>query len=157
VEIIASYIMSQFLVMVIQATITFITVFLVFQIPCHGPIAWCMVLALLQGLAGMSFGFFLSTVVNTSADAVKISIGTCLNHLLLCGILWPLEGMPRRWMMTVARTLPHTEAVQGMRDVMQRGWGITQSASISYGIVISSSWILALLTLSWILVGKKMR
>merc|ERR1719210_2392115 len=89
VEIIASYIMSQFLVMVIQATITFITVFLVFQIPCHGPIAWCMVLALLQGLAGMSFGFFLSTVVNTSADAVKISIGTCLNHLLLCGILWP--------------------------------------------------------------------
>ena len=49
VEIIASYIMSQFLVMVIQATITFITVFLVFQIPCHGPIAWCMVLALLQG------------------------------------------------------------------------------------------------------------
>ena len=40
---------------------------------------------------------------------------------------------------------------------MQRGWGITQSASISYGIVISSSWILALLTLSRILVGKKMR
>ena len=48
-EIIASYIMSQFLVMAMQATITFITVFIVFQIPCHGPIGWCIVLALLQG------------------------------------------------------------------------------------------------------------
>ena len=50
VEIIASYIMSQFLVMATQATITFITVFLVFQIPCHGPIGWCIVITLLQGM-----------------------------------------------------------------------------------------------------------
>ena len=48
-EIIASYIMSQFLVMVMQATITFITVFAVFQIPCRGPLVWCVVITLLQG------------------------------------------------------------------------------------------------------------
>ena len=49
VEIITSYIMSQFLVMVMQATITYITVFAVFKIPCRGPIGWCIVLTLLQG------------------------------------------------------------------------------------------------------------
>ena len=49
VEIITSYIMSQFLVMVMQATITYITVFAVFKIPCRGPIAWCVVITLLQG------------------------------------------------------------------------------------------------------------
>ena len=68
-EIIASYMMSQFLVMVMQVTltlhckpvdsynndnigqaaITLITVFVVFQIPCQGPIAWLVVLTLLQG------------------------------------------------------------------------------------------------------------
>merc|ERR1712203_311720 len=52
------------MVMVMQATITLITVFVIFQIPCHGPIAWFIVLTLFQGLAGMSFGFFLSTVCN---------------------------------------------------------------------------------------------
>ena len=64
-EIIASYIMSQFLVMVVQVakyfheislsihilktTITLITVFVLFKIPCHGPIGWLVVLTLLQG------------------------------------------------------------------------------------------------------------
>ena len=122
----------------IKATITLITVFVIFQIPCHGPIAWFVVLTLFQGkweyvlsifpsdchvspgLAGMSFGFFLSTVCNTSMDAIKLSIGSCFPHMLLCGIIWPLEGMPRRWMMTVARIFPHTEAVQGMRG--GQGW-----------------------------------
>ena len=104
----------------------------------------------------MSFGFFLSTVCNTSMDAIKLSIGSCFPHMLLCGIIWPLEGMPRQWMMTVARIFPHTEAVQGMRDIMLRGWGIAQSNSIWYGMGISSAWILAFLTVSWMLVKKKM-
>ena len=95
-------------------------------------------------------------VCNTSADAIKLSIGTCLNHMLLCGLIWPLEGMPSQWMKTFARLLPHTEAVQGMRDVMLRGWGITQSSSLQYGLGISSAWIVAFLTLSWMLVGKKL-
>ena len=49
VEIIASYMMSQFLVMVIQAALQFLTVFVVFQIPCRGALGWCMVITLLQG------------------------------------------------------------------------------------------------------------
>merc|ERR1712241_1064391 len=86
VEILSSYIMSQFMVMVMQATIALITVFAIFQIPCHGPIAWFVVLTLFQGLAGVSFGFFVSTICTTSADAIKLSIGFCLSHMLLCGI-----------------------------------------------------------------------
>ena len=65
----------------------------------------------------MSFGFFLSTVCNSSMDAIKLSIGSCFPHMLLCGIIWPLEGMPRQWMMTVARIFPHTEAVQVYRKL----------------------------------------
>ena len=77
--------------------------------------------------------------------------------MLLCGLIWPLEGMPHHWMKTFARLLPHTEAVQGMRDVMLRGWGITQSSTLLYGLGISSAWILALLALSWMLIGKKLK
>ena len=49
VEIIASYILSQFLVMLVQAAITLATVFAAFQIPCRGPIGWFIVLTLFQG------------------------------------------------------------------------------------------------------------
>ena len=60
------------------------------------------------GLAGMSFGFFLSTVCSSSADALKLSIGVCLPHMLFTGIIWPLEGMPNSWMRSLAWFFPHT-------------------------------------------------
>ena len=111
---------------------------------------------LILGLCGMSFGFFLSTICNTSMDAMKLSIGACFPHLLLCGIIWPLEGMPQSWMVTFARLLPHTESVQAMRDIMLRGWGVTQSYSIWYGLGITTTWIIIFLTLSWLLVRRKL-
>ena len=39
---------------------------------------------------------------------------------------------------------------------MLRGWGVSQSTSIWYGMSISSAWIVAFLTVSWMLVKKKM-
>ena len=87
---------------------------------------------------------------------MKLSIGIGLKQMVMCGIIWPLVAMPSQWMMTVARLLPLTEAVEGMRDVMLRGWGISQSSSLWYGLGISSAWSIAFLTLSWMLVGRKL-
>lgn len=159
-----------------KAAITVITVFGVFQLPCHGPVAWIAVLTIFQGtayhphhmffpgcfklkliifpgLAGMSFGFFLSTICNTSMDAIKMAIGACLPHMLLTGIIWPLEGMPG-WMRSLVWYLPHTASVRGMRDIMLRGWGIG-AASVLQGMAISSAWIILFLFLSWKLVKNK--
>ena len=88
---------------------------------------------------------------------MKLTIAISLNQMLMCGLIWPLEAMPSQWMMSLARLLPLTEAVQGMRDVMLRGWGLAQSSSLWYGLTVSSTWILALLALSWILIGKKLK
>ena len=104
----------------------------------------------------MSFGFFLSTIVNNSADAMKLAVGATLPHMLLTGIIWPLEGIPQTWMITFARLLPHTEAVQGMRDIMLRGWGILESESVTYGILVSSAWIIIFLLVSWVNVRRKL-
>ena len=106
-----------------------------------------------SGLAGMSFGFFLSTICNTSMDAIKMAIGACLPHMLLTGIIWPLEGMPP-WMRSLVWYLPHTASVRGMRDIMLRGWGV-EASSVLQGMAISSAWILLFLFLSWKLVRNK--
>lgn len=105
----------------------------------------------------MSFGFFLSTICNTSTDAMKLSIGACFPHMLLCGIIWPLEGMPQAWMVTFVRLLPHTMTVQAMRDIMLRGWGVGDTNNIWWGLLVASSWVMVFLFLSWLLVRRKLR
>ena len=125
----------------------------------------------LQGLAGMSIGFCFSTICNTSADAIKLTIAFCIPLSYICSIWWSSAGQPNQWLITVSQVFPHTEAVQGMRggqtiyhsvsntrisDIMLRGWGISQSSSILYGILISLAWIVAGLTLSSMQITKKM-
>ena len=48
-EILTSYILSQFLVIVMQVAIALIVVFGVFQIPCSGNMGLFILLSLLQG------------------------------------------------------------------------------------------------------------
>ena len=55
-EVMLSHILTQFFVLIGQTTITLIFIFLVFKIPCNGPIGWIIVIAILQGFAGMCFG-----------------------------------------------------------------------------------------------------
>ena len=76
-----------------------------------------------QGLAGMSFGFLISSLCDSQAVAMQLSIGSFYPNLLLSGILWPLEGMPS-YLRIVAKLLPNTLACQAMRDIMLRGWGV---------------------------------
>ena len=71
----------------------------------------------------MSFGFLISSLCDSQAVAMQLSIGSFYPNLLLSGILWPLEGMPT-YLRMVARFLPNTLACQAMRDIMLRGWGI---------------------------------
>ena len=56
-----------------------------------------------------------------------------------------------RWAGLAGLALTHIIA-----DIMLRGWGVSQSTSIWYGMSISSAWIVAFLTVSWMLVKKKM-
>ena len=64
-EILASHILVQFCVMLVQTAITLSFILYVFSVPCHGPLLWLALLTVLQGLAGMSFGFLISAAVDT--------------------------------------------------------------------------------------------
>ena len=50
VEIIASYMLSQFGVILMQAAIALVVVFAIFKIPCAGSMILFIVLSLLQGI-----------------------------------------------------------------------------------------------------------
>jgi len=149
-EIVVSHISAQFVVMVVQTAVTLVTIIWGFKIPCRGPFFWLALLTLLQGLAGMSFGFLISSLCDTQAVAMQLSIGSFYPNLLLSGILWPLEGMPPL-LKRISLFLPNTLACVAMRDIMLRGWGIDRP-EVYLGVVSSGVWILIFLSLSLIVV-----
>ena len=92
----------QFLIIVMQVVIALVVVFFIFNIPCDGPVLLFILLCLLQGdkyddkkpqrsmiqrlisgVVGMSYGFFLSTVCDTTADAMKMAISSFFPVLMV--------------------------------------------------------------------------
>lgn len=55
-EILLSYLINQFTVLVGQTALVFVVMLLVFNIPCQGNLAVAVLITLLQGLVGISFG-----------------------------------------------------------------------------------------------------
>ena len=92
-------------------------------------------------------GFLLSTVFSQQTTAMQCAIGSFYPILLLSGILWPVEGMPKI-LQKISWYLPCTAACQAMRDIMARGWGISDP-SVPIGIGATSVWILIFLLASW--------
>ena len=66
-EIMLAQVFTQFLVLIGQVTTTLVFILVIFSVPCKGPVGWVIVLALLQGTAGMCFGkfFWLETILFT--------------------------------------------------------------------------------------------
>ena len=58
IEVMTSHIITQLFVVICQTAITLLFTFLVFEIPCKGPIGWLILIAVLQGFEGMTFGKF---------------------------------------------------------------------------------------------------
>jgi len=154
-EVMISHIFTQFLVLLIQTGLTLVFIFAVFEIPCNGPVGWIVVIAILQGFAGMCFGFLLSTLFSQQTTAMQCAIGSFYPMLLLSGILWPVEGMPKI-LQKISWYLPCTAACQAMRDIMARGWDISWY-TVPTGIVTTIVWIAVFIISSWVAIRIRTR
>lgn len=105
------------------------------------------------GLAGMSFGLLVSGLAREEVDALRMALGSFFPMLLLSGVMWPLQAIPK-WFVWVSYALPTTWAAEGLRSVMTRGWGIT-AGPVWRGILIPMGWTVALLILSSLIVSSR--
>jgi len=149
-EIVFAQISTQIFVLIGQTFVALLMTLLVFGINCEGSISIVIALTLLQGIAGMCYGFLLSTLFKEESTAMQAGIGSFYPLMMLSGILWPIEGMPTL-LRKISFYLPCTAATQAMRDVMTRGWDI-QTPSVYLGFVSSSVWIAIFLLSSWFVI-----
>lgn len=145
-EIMIAHLVNQFTVLMGQTALVFLFMILVFQIPCVGSLSLAVFITLLQGMCGMSYGFVVSSLCDQETSAIHLSLGSFYPNLLLSGVLWPMEGMPV-YLRYVSYVLPQTYAVESLRNIFARGWGMERE-EVYWGVIISFAWILGLISLS---------
>lgn len=80
-------------------------------------------------------------------------MGSFYPVLVLSGLLWPTEGMPEG-LRSVSIGLPTTQATTALRNIMEKGWGITDNY-VYQGYLITLIWIISFCVASIIVVKMK--
>ncbi|CAK9808492.1 ABC transporter G family member 23 [Anthophora quadrimaculata] len=152
-EILFAQVITQFVVMVGQTIMVLIFSFPVFQLTCEGDIAWITILTILTGLCGMCFGFVIAIVCENERSATYLAMGSFLPIVMLCGIIWPIEGM-HYILRYISYVLPLTKSTESMRAILARGWSIT-NPTVYNGFISTLVWISVFMTLSILLIKFK--
>lgn len=142
-QILLAHASVQVLVMIIQIGLVLAFTFFVFEIPSNGPFVWVVLLILLQGCTGMGFGLLVSAVCDEENTAVMMLVGTFYTNLILAGIIWPLEAMPR-WLRWVSYAQPQTLPTETLRNILSRGWGIGETG-VYLGFAVTIGWLVVFL------------
>lgn len=83
-------------------------------------------IALLLSLGAVNLGIFLSTFARTELQVIQFIPLVIVPQGLLGGIFWPIDQLPDI-LAAIARVLPMTYAVEGLREVMLKGADLSSS------------------------------
>jgi ABC-2 type transport system permease protein len=90
------------------------------DVPSAGSPLLSYAIALVLGLGAVSLGIFLSTFARTELQVIQFIPIVIVPQGLLGGIFWPVDTLPEL-LQPIARLLPVTYAVEGLREVMIGG------------------------------------
>lgn len=88
-------------------------------------LAFLVVLMLAVGMVNL--GIFVSTFARTELQVIQFVPVVIVPQTLLGGVLWPVESLPSL-LQPIARLLPLTYAVDGLREVMIKGADLGSAA-----------------------------
>jgi ABC-2 type transport system permease protein len=96
-------------------------------VPIAGSPVLAFVITLLLALAAVNLGIFLSTFARTEFQILQFIPLVIVPQALLAGIVWPVESLPGV-LQPIARLMPMTYGIDGLREVLIKGSGIGASA-----------------------------
>lgn len=124
-SIIAGKISPYFMLAIVDMSAVALAGVYLFDIPFNGQL-WLFALASLLFLGVvLGLGVLISTVSQTTAQAVQMAIMTIIPQTLLSGLVFPLESMAT-WVRCIGYLLPLTWFVQVSRGVMLNGSNAVQ-------------------------------
>jgi len=126
-DIVIGYLLGFFLFALMQSLI--IVLFTVYALNIHytGALWQIFVLQLVILVGAINLGIFISAFARNEFQMVQFIPLIILPQVFLCGLLWPVEQMNTvlQW---IAKFLPLTYAVDGLRGIMVNGKSLAEVA-----------------------------
>ncbi|KAJ8920069.1 hypothetical protein NQ315_011723 [Exocentrus adspersus] len=139
-EITVTHFILQASVLIIQVIEMLIVVYAVIKQDYAGYMWLMYFIVYLQGLCGMSYGFWVSVISVNHSMANTVLTGIFLPMMMLSGLMWPTEGMPPL-LRFFAKCLPFTLSIESLRNVSKKGWNIFHS-QVLHGIGVGMFWLI---------------
>jgi ABC-2 type transport system permease protein len=113
-------------------------------VPIAGSPVLAFVITLLLALAAVNLGIFLSTFARTEFQILQFIPLVVVPQALLAGIIWPVESLPGL-LQPIARLMPMTYGIDGLREVLIKGSGLAASAvQLDIAVLAGMALVLAL-------------
>uniref|UniRef100_A0A673C6L8 Uncharacterized protein n=1 Tax=Sphaeramia orbicularis TaxID=375764 RepID=A0A673C6L8_9TELE len=137
-ETMLAHLFSQLFVISVQIIMLLLFILLVFKTPNEGSLVLVIILIVLQGVTGISFGLVISSAIDDEQNANQAALGIFYPNLILSGIIWPVECIPYP-LRYLSLILPQTYASESLRCIMYRGWGLSRMM-VWRGFAVTLGW-----------------
>ncbi|XP_029963095.1 ABC transporter G family member 23 isoform X2 [Salarias fasciatus] len=137
-ETMLAHLFSQLFVISVQIIMLLLFILLVFKMPNEGSLVLVIILIVLQGVTGISFGLVISSAIDDEQSANQAALGIFYPNLILSGIIWPVECIPYP-LRYLSLALPQTYASEALRCIMYRGWGLSRMM-VWRGFAVTLGW-----------------
>ncbi|CAJ1066677.1 LOW QUALITY PROTEIN: ABC transporter G family member 23 [Xyrichtys novacula] len=137
-EMMLAHLLSQLFVISVQIILLLLFILLVFKNPNEGSLVLIIILIILQGVTGISFGLVISSAIDDEQNANQAALGIFYPNLIISGIIWPVECIPYP-LRYLSLALPQTYASEALRCIMYRGWGLSQMM-VWRGFAVTLGW-----------------
>jgi len=151
-EIVAGYALAFGIVALIQSIVILVAAIGLFQITIHGNVLLVLLMIFVFGVGSQGLGFVLSSVARTEFQAIQFLPLILFPSILLSGVFWPLEAVPLV-LRPISYFIPLTYAVDGLRSVMIRGWGV-EGIWLPLAVLVAFAVVMLLLS-TWALKRRR--
>jgi ABC-2 type transport system permease protein len=141
-DIVVGYIFGFLLFALLQTMIIFFYMVYVLNIHFQGELWQILVFQVVVGIGAVCLGTFISIFARNEFQMTQFIPLIILPQTFLCGLLWPVEQMPD-YLQWVARFLPLTYAVAGLRDIMLSGQTLLQTG-YNLGILVAFAVVMSI-------------
>ena len=143
-EIVAGYALAFGLVGLIQSVVIILTAVALFDIQIIGNPLTVLLIIFVFGAGNQGMGFLLSSRAKNEFQAIQFIPLILFPSILLSGVFWPIEAVPAV-LRPISYFIPLTYAVEGMRSVMIRGWGVGD-IWLQFGVLVAFACVMLLLS-----------
>jgi len=145
-ELVAGYAVAFGIIGIAQSAVLLSAAVILFHVTIVGDVLLAFGVIALLAVVSEGLGIMLSSFARREAQAIQFLPIVVLPAFLLSGVFWPIQAIPE-WLRPVAYVLPTTYAVEAVRSVILRGWGLDKIYPDVIALLIFAGVFLSLATI----------